>query len=98
MMEHTITEPKPLRISDLIKLLQRAKRKEGDLPVICTCYSDFAPVTDTDVSVIEAVPVAGSGGAWMMRDHHSLWNGWGANRTRKPGVPLPVKVLHFEGN
>ena len=75
-----------MTISELVTILQTAKRQHGDLPVICTRCSDYAPVGPDDVSVIDVVPVRGSAGEWMTRVHPSM----------RPGER--VTCLHFNGN
>lgn len=101
-----------LTLSQLIKRLQKELKTHGDIPVICDRYSDFRPVKDKEITIVEAIPVAGD--EWMQKDHYTLWdyNKPEVNnirfiapadrptpvRTRRPGIPLPVKCLHFQGN
>lgn len=72
----------PIRISELIKILQKIKRKEGDLDCLTTRYSDYMSLTADEISVKEAVKCA----EWYERVHSSMPPGSGK------------KCLHFEGN
>ena len=75
-----------MRISELIKALDRHKQAHGNLEVVYTRYSDYGVMTEEEITVQDAVPVKGSAGKWMMRSYPE-------------NFPVETaKVLHFRGN
>jgi hypothetical protein len=77
-----------MKISELVKILNGYKRKHGDLLVVYTRYSDLGVMDDSDVSLIDATPVKGAAGKWMVRSTYG-------------GGPIPSdheKVVYFAGN
>ncbi len=57
----------PILISQLIKVLQKLKRKHGDLPCLTTRYSDYMSLSEDQVTVQEVTKKA----EWYERRHPS---------------------------
>lgn len=75
-------------ISELVKHLNKLKRKHGDLTVICTRCSDYTTVDLDEVTVVNAVPSL-RGAEWITRTHPSM----------SPGEKAQwQEYVHFEGN
>lgn len=79
-------------LTELIQDLQRIRRKEGDMTVCYTRYSDYGVMeaANEDYAVKTAVPVPGSAGKWMMQ---RAWS----KELEGPEVSTE-KVLVFSGN
>lgn len=78
-----------LTLDELIKILQKHKRKlGGHTGVICTRYSDYRVMEASDVDIVEALHLR-PGDEWLTRAHSTMTD------EQKKTVQ---KFVHFTGN
>ena len=61
----------PLKISELIKHLQKLKKEHGDLPCLATRCSDYTSLEAHEITVVTAHRKT----EWFLRHHPSLCGG-----------------------